>query len=181
MSARWIEIKQASKEYDIELDYLCEQVIDGKIKTVAEKDQLMVDSEILTEFFKTNKSKNNNLVNDELSSTKMECAWLKSENLKNEQVIKHYSDKFTELKALQEELIDIVSHQSSTIRRLNGYDDRKSNKINLERNHFKPRINLLETMWVLFPIMGLFLTAAWEASRAYNINNLNDLLTLAGL
>jgi flagellar biosynthesis/type III secretory pathway chaperone len=182
VKSQWLEINEATEVFNLELEYLCELVVNGELRTATEKDKLLIDVSSMPVYLDQANSTNNELfvpLNDELSVLRNECAWLKSENLKNKRIIEEYFCKFTELKGIQAELIELVNQQADTIRELRGYPGKQKR---LQKQQQKQRrSNPVAMVWMCFPLFGLFLTAFIEVVKTYQISNLGDFLKLIGL
>ncbi len=180
MSNNWLELREATQELDMELEYLCELVINGQVRTTTDKDRLLIDLTsvpIVDERDNLLDAEQYDSLEQEVESLKLECAWLKSENMRSDRIINEYFDKFTDLKKIQEELVQIINQQSEIIRELKGYS--KPKKQNIKK--VKPKRNSVLSLWMFFPIAGLFLTAFIEVVRTYQISNVSDFLKLIGV
>lgn len=184
MSEQWIEINKASEVLDINLEKLCDLVIKGMITTSTCDDQLMVDIATLPDIDESCALDNNRCIDtlkSELEKMKLESAWLKSENMMNKKLIEEYHAKFAELNAIKKELIEVINHQSETIRAMKGYNSVEKLDGNLECIKYPARKRSGSSIWMLLPMIGLATAAFVEICKVKNICNLDDLLHYIGL
>lgn len=185
MEQKWTEINKASKELDLDLEYLCDLVIKGTITTTTCDDTLLIDTNSLPciEDIERGISSVNRLsVEEDLEDLKVECAWLKSENMKYKQHTEDYQEKFVELREIQRELIDVINHQSETIRILRGYHTqaRKAGMLDdFSSGGEAKRAGI--SLWMMLPILGLLLAAGIEILNKYQIHNTADILRYVGM
>lgn len=176
MAKRWVELSKVTKEVDIEIDYLCDLVINGSVKTMKRNNELLVDIKSLPNAsIEEETSKDSSLYNikDELDSVKIEYTWLKSENMRNNQLIEEYQEKCTELEETQNRLKLVINNQAATIRKLKGYNGKTKNSI-----PDREKAGLGLSLWMLMPIIGLLITAALEITKKYHVNNFSDVIKL---
>ncbi|MGD9579802.1 MAG: hypothetical protein AB7V50_00375 [Vampirovibrionia bacterium] len=185
MEQKWIEINKASKEFDLDLEYLCDLVINGTITTTTCDDTLLIDRNSLCSLEDLDgmvAKVDIESVEEALEELKVECAWLKSENMKYKTHVEDYQEKFVELREIQRELIDVINHQSETIRILRGYHTqaRKAGMLDDFNSTGEPRKPGI-SLWMLLPMIGLILGAIIEICSKYQIHNTEDVLRYVGL
>lgn len=181
MAQKWLELNKATEELNVELEYLCNLVINGTIKSTTRGEQLFVDVLSLQDTDDVTCIDDDLGAEDEVDSIKIESAWLKSENMRNNLVIKDYHEKFAQLKVIQKELIDIINQQADTIRLLKGYPAAKVKAENAKQEGSANRHNIGISLWMLLPFVGLFLTAGIELVKAYNLYSLKNILSFLGI
>lgn len=186
MDNKWLEIREASEVLDVELEYLCDQVINGTVKTSTCDDLLMIDVLSLPDFSEVSYDRNAmsvETVRKELEKFKVEYAWLKSENLMNAKLIEDYHVRFSELKRIQSELIEVINHQSETIRALRGYNSiaRCDQETQLEAMPQAKRVNTGFSLWMFLPILGLSMAAMVEIFKVQHIYSFDDFLRYIGM
>lgn len=185
LEQKWTEINKASRDLDLDLAYLCDLVIKGTITTTTFNDTLLIDTNSLPcidELECVVKNVDIESVEEELESLKIECAWLKSENMKHKTHVEDYQEKFVELREIQRELIDVINHQSETIRILRGYHTqaRKAGMLDdFSSGGETKRAGI--SLWMMLPIIGLLLAAAIEICNKYQLHNTEDILRYVGM
>ena len=183
MSHKWVEINKASEVLDLELEYLCDLVIKGSINTTTCEDTLLIDISELSDnsddCYKGN-ARSVDTIRGELEKLKLESAWLKSENMMNSQMISDYHEKFAELKEIQKELVEVINHQSETIRVLRGYHPTESNNEPVDYVDISAKHKGSFSIWMFLPIVGLCLAAMIEVLKKYHIHDFHDLMFYLG-
>ena len=184
MTEKWLEINEASSVLDIELQYLCDLVIDGKIKTTTCDNALLVDiesveSDIKSCYFENARSIDS--LKEELERLKVECAWLKSENMMNLQKIKDYHTRFSELQKIKDELIEVINHQSETIRALKGYHMPVISEENSVSIRHTGKYSSGISLWMFLPVLGLAIAAAVEIIKTNHIFTFDAFLRYLGM
>lgn len=184
MTGKWLEINSASKYLDVELEFLCEQVIKGHVNSTTSDDQLMIDVSSFEDTAQECAQKNIDEVEAylaEIEDLHTKIAWLESENMGYEKRVEEYQKNFLELKGLQTQLMTVINQQSETIRKLRGYKpvDKAAKEIKKSKRQraFQP----IASLWMLLPVIGLLLTAAYEIVKTYELYSIASIKTVLGL
>jgi hypothetical protein len=173
------EIVKVNETNQSELDVLYGSVISGydlmddSPSSRVEENVSYDDSE---EYYYEFNTDDVDFLRQELAALMTEVAWLKSENMKSSNMITDYHTKFSKLKTIQKELLDVVDQQSDTIRTLKGYKPDK-----YKSDDEKEKYNQIASIWMFLPILGLFATAVLELSKYYQIYSVKDFFQFIGI
>lgn len=187
MTGKWLEINTASEYLDVDLEFLCEQVIRGQIKSTTSDDLLMVEISAFEDTFE--ELEKDSIQDDieeeepsfsEIEELKTRIAWLESEKMSYVQMVNDYKKNFTELQTLQEQLMKVINQQSETIRTLRGYKTVDKDARDMEKQNKSRSFQPITSIWMLLPVIGLLLTAGYEIIKTYELYSLFNIKTVLG-